>query len=526
MESRQFDPLVLPNIPSGSRILVADAWDATPHIETGLEIALRLAPTYSEVAYIHYGNILPDCEFSTLSRTGWASNFVGSNSSPAKKGMKAAKEFSALCGLNIRFIDASCINLPGDYILEPEALDSLKLLQQAHFRGSNLLGISLVSSLVSMTGNSLVNPSDHKILVENLAIGFGRCYYLIDSLLDAGGFDALVVFNGRFASVKGAVLAASALSKPIFFHERGCSMDKFSLKEYQPHDRVRFQEDVRENWAKACKDSAELQIARDFFISKRSGKEQGWTSFSDLMLPGASGSLIANARSKVRSKNGKVICFFSSSEDEYVSTEGVFESSDFEWKSQDEACRALAKIADKYGHSLVIRNHPHLRHKAYADRIKWDELEFLDDHSNLTVIKSDSAVDSYELIDSCDLVVVYGSTVGIEGVYSQKPVIAMSDTLYDEIGASIYKPLTLNTLDNLIGSIDSLSVVQESALPYGHYVSTFGISFQLYKPFTLFQGKFFGVDLNQRSGIRRLASGLKKIFKVLGGGFKSRLLPN
>ena len=55
---RILDPLLLPSIPPKSRILVTDAWDNTPNLETGLEIALRLAPSYSKVNYINYGDIL------------------------------------------------------------------------------------------------------------------------------------------------------------------------------------------------------------------------------------------------------------------------------------------------------------------------------------------------------------------------------------------------------------------------------------------------------------------------------------
>ena len=205
--------------------------DATPHIETGLEIALRLAPNYSEVGYIHYGSILPACEFSAESRTGWFRNMVGINNIPAKKGIKVAKGFASSRGLNLTFIDTSGFKLPEVFVLEPEALGSLSSLRCASFYGSALLGISLVSSLVSLTGNSLVNPSDHKALFDNLAISFARCSSLISNLLDNGGNDAIVAFNRRFASVRGAVLAASRLSKPIYFHERGCSQEKFSLKD-------------------------------------------------------------------------------------------------------------------------------------------------------------------------------------------------------------------------------------------------------------------------------------------------------
>lgn len=513
MRFRNFDPLVLPSLPSCSRILVAEAWDATPHLETGLEIALRLAPSYLEVAYLHYGSILPVCEFSTQSRMGWVRKMVGLNHTPAQKGIKAAQKYASLCGVNITILDTSDLQLPDDYLLEPESLTSLSSLQNTYFCGSNLLGISLVSSLVSLTGNSLVNPGDHKSLVNNLAIGFARCYSLISNLLDHGGYDAIIIFNGRFASVKGAVLAANHLSKPIFFHERGCSAEKFTLRDYQPHDRIRIQADIREQWAQVKCNPSALGIADNFFVSQRAGKEQGWTSFKEFMTPGASGSLISQARARSSSKKGRLICFFSSSEDEYVSTEGVFESSGFEWKGQDEACCALAKAADKYGHSLVIRNHPHLQYKSDVDRAKWDNLEFLDDHRNITLIKSDSFVDTYELVDACDLVVVYGSTVGIEAVYWNKPVVIMSDTLYDEIGVSVYKPLSIDELDALIGNIDTLWVDQNSSLPYGYYMSTFGADFQLYTPSSLFKGKFLGVNLNRRSVSRRLASRIKKFFR-------------
>ena len=524
MRPQHFDTLVLPNVPSGSRILVADAWDVTPHLETGLEIALRLAPSYSEVGYIHYGNILPACEFSAQSQMGWFRKKIGFKHTRAEKGIKVAKEFALSCGLNVTFIDTSRFQLPDDYLLEPESFSSLSSLQRASFCGNNLLGISLVSSLVTLTANSLVNPGDHKTLVGNLAIGFVRCFSLISNLLDHGGYDAIVVFNGRFASVKGAVLAANRLSKPIYFHERGCSKEKFFLKDYQPHDRIRFQADMREHWDQSKCNLSALRSADEFFLSQRAGTPQGWISFNDCMTPGPSASLISQAKAKAIAKTGRVICFFSSSEDEYVSTEGVFESSAFEWTCQDEACRALAKVAHKYGHSLVIRNHPHLRYKADVDRAKWDNLEFIDDHRDLTLIRSDSVADSYELINACDLVIVYGSTVGIEAVYWKKPVIVMSDTLYDEIGASIYKPLTVDELDALIGNIDNLLVEKDSALPYGFYISTFGINFQLYSPWTLFQGKFLEIDLNRRSLTLMLASRIKKVLHVLGRVLKSNSL--
>jgi len=57
-----------------------------------------------------------------------------------------------------------------------------------------------------------------------------------------------VVFNGRYASTKGAVLAASEANIPVYYHERGATKDLFSLHSFQPHDRIALQRDIVRIW--------------------------------------------------------------------------------------------------------------------------------------------------------------------------------------------------------------------------------------------------------------------------------------
>lgn len=432
---------------------------------------------------------------------------IGYNHTPAEAGIKIALEYASLHGFNFESISPPDNPAKASYTFKQDDLESISSLQRTCFEGSSSLGLSVASSLVSILGNSQVRPADYLSLVNKLATSFLRSYYTAEYLLRAFSYDAIVLFNGRFATVKGAVLAAQKLSIPIFYHERGSSKALFSLRSYQPHDRVQVQKDICKAWKKLGLKSGN-KIAKEFFNAKKCGQDKGWTTFKENMVPGRSTSIISVA--KERSKTGKIITFFSSSEDEFLSVADAFKRSKFEWNGQGEALIAIAKSAKKHGHAVVLRIHPHLQKKSEEDMAKWDNLIFVDEKQDIVIVESGSPVDTYELIDSSDLVIVHGSTVGIEAIYWGKPVVTVSDSFYDLIGASIYKPQTIKDLDKLIGGMQDLSVCPDSALPYGFYMSTFGVDFQLYKPDTLFQGKFLGHDLNARTRRHKVMSAIKR----------------
>lgn len=501
-------PIWLQNLPPDSHVLVAEAWDATPHLETGLEIALRLSAYYSKVSYCHYGSLLQICEYSRRFALTAVRRMIGYNYTPAAAGIKIALDYAYLHGLNFESISP-----PGDlaninYTFNHSDLESIFSLQRASFEGSTSIGVAVASSLVTILRNSQVRPVEHLSLVNKLANSFLRSYYIAKYLLDESKYDAIVLFNGRFAAVKGAAIAAQRLDIPIFYHERGSSKDLFSLRPYQPHNRVQVQRDICNTWKCVDRNSGR-KIAETFFYDKKAGRDKGWTTFKQNMVPGQSTSWLSVAKNI--SRTGKIITFFSSSEDELLSVSDAFERSPFEWNGQDEAFIEIAKSAKKFGHALILRNHPHLQKKSDDDRAKWDNLSFMDDKRDIVIVESGSPVDTYELISSSDLIIVHGSTVGIEAVYWGKPVITVSDSFYDLIGASIYKPQAVADLDDLIGRIQDLSVRPDSALPYGYYMSTFGIEYQLYKPDTLFRGKILGRDLGAKSRRLKAISAIKRM---------------
>jgi hypothetical protein len=49
------------------------------------------------------------------------------------------------------------------------------------------------------------------------------------------------------------------------------------------------------------------------------------------------------------------------------------------------------------------------------------------------LIQSGEKISSYDLIDNCVGVINFGSTIGIEAAYYEKPVLVMADCKYDEL---------------------------------------------------------------------------------------------
>lgn len=490
-------PLTLPGIqPEPTRrILVAEAWDMTPHVETGLEIALRLAYSGFHVDYVHYGSFLPLVEFWRHSNIPVIAALLGYEQTPVQSCIKAAKDLAANCDLPLRIIDPSFIIAQGcpGFHLEPFA--SIQQLARATYQGSRSFGISLASSLVTLTRRSNPPCNRHWRLLMRIAKSFCLAHSLARQLLADRNYDGLIVFNGRFASVKGAVLAAEQCAVPVFFHERGSSKDTFSLSTYQPHDRERVQACMLRHWHQAAVHTRE-KVGAAYFLAKQQGRDTAWISFNQNPVQGPAKKTVEKAR--LASASGLVVAFFSSSEDEFISVADAYRSTRFEWSSQSEAFANLVLAARKAGHAVVMRSHPHLKSKHPRDRRHWDELTFLPDHRGVSIVPSRSRLDSYELLKAADVAVVYGSTIGIESVFSGTPTILMSDSFYDHIGATVYQPRSCSELHALMACADQLVAQPGSALIYGYYMASFGLPYAIYGAKDLFRGRFLGVRKTRR----------------------------
>ena len=486
---------LLPREPGQVRghVLVAEAWNVTPHLETSLEIALRLARTGYQVTYLHYGTRLPSVEFFFRDHFR-LKELLCWTLAPQRKGIRLLRELAKRLNLPIfvdsprRFWFASRFSIPRSCL---QSIESLKALSTTAHPG---LGLAVASSLVTKTQDPDVTPLEHQGLCHQLAQDFVLSQSILAHAIRRHPYQAVVLFNGRYACVKGAVTACKAAGIPVYYHERGSSSASFSLRTFQPQDRLELQKDIHAAWSSCPPDIDRFAKAQEFFSDKRRGFDRIWTSFTSQQRFGAASPLLESARS--RSSSGCLITYFASSDDEVAATDDVYVRDPFEWASQAEALNALAACCSHHGHALIVRCHPHLQQKVPRLRKRWHELNFVDPaflHC-VTIVESGSAISTYELLDGSDVVVSYGSTVGVEAVYWGKPSVLLANSSYDRL-ASLYQPTERALLDQLLSKPAALTVDPMSASPYGFYMQTYGIAHCLYQPSSLFDGTFCGLKL-------------------------------
>jgi len=506
--STDIQPLDVPLL-SGKRVLVAEAWNATPHLETGLEIAIRLARSGCVVDYLHYGHCLPAVEYYVSSHL-YPDLIPDQALFPQELGQLLLQSIAADLRLPLEILSVPDLYLNSSHEIPAEYLQSLENLIGYDGGLSPLLGLSVAGSLVTAVKSSLIKPIHFRSVCNKLALSFVCANQIVSAVLKQRPYEALVVFNGRFPCVKGAVLAAQSHAVSVWFHERGSSQSRFVLQQYQTHDRLNVQRHILKMWQdQGCKHEAE-SAAHDFFIKARSGDDLAWTSFAKNQQNGLAYTCVQRAKSV--SKTGRVVVYFSSSDDEFVGARDAYVRDSYAWTSQSEALQVLAQEVDQAGHSLVIRVHPHLSKKHAIDRAYWNHLQWFDEElrSRVVLVPSSSKMSSYELIDLADLVVCYGSTVGIEAAYWQRPVLLLGNSFYDRLGAAVVPATTAESVAEALSMLESLPIDRSSCLPYGFYAFCHGFEYDLYKPKSLFEGSFMNVQLQPKPSLltrlrRRLA---------------------
>ena len=118
---------------------------------------------------------------------------------------------------------------------------------------------------------------------------------------------------------------------------------------------------------------------------------------------------------------------------------------------------------DKTKH-FTLRIHPNLKGLPFHYHMGLYELNY----PNLTVIPADSDISSYALIDAADKVITFGSTMGIESTYWNKPSISIGFAFYRSLNV-VYTPKNEDELWKLIDNKELPPIDSERCLPYGFF---------------------------------------------------------
>lgn len=460
----------LKNVPK-RRILFFEFWNATPHFQTALELAIRHARLNEKVTFLYAGRDVIFIERDI--------NFKQSNSDP----LRLLPEEAAIRLVNEKNIKFHIrVHLPKVKIEIPKfnSIDELLSFKYEDFS----IGRAAASSLMFELGNSNPDVFKYSFLIEKIINSGLEVYQYSKTYFLKNKVDLVYVFNGRFCNQAALAAAARSCEIKILYHERGANQNLFFLEEFAPHDALSIQKKMIAQWYDAFDKnrlSAE-ETATDFFLSSRSGKEIGWKSYIKNQKINTLPSLAITK---------KIVTYFSSSDDEYAALRDFYVWK--YWDNQYSAVLDLIKACNEIGNiDLHIRLHPNLQNKDPEDVQKWLDLEIL---YGVDVISPESEIDTYRLIEKSDIVVAAGSTVGIESVFWGTPCISMGPSCYSELDA-VYHPENYTDLINLL-SRSNLIADRNRALPYGFYFNTFGFKFEVFKPINLDSGIFYGQDITK-----------------------------
>lgn len=470
-------------------ILVIESFSWNPHIETAGEIAIKESISGFKTGFCFIDIDNPDdCRFN---HGNWFKRFFF-----IKKQQRIHQLKNILKRFGVDIIPSPVLPKSIDLAIEhfstsfPHTLEELR-----EYKYNNAeLGLATTSSLITKTG--ALNPvlAEHLALTQKYLQSSATVYEKSLLLLSTYKPNKIISFNGRFACAKAIFEAAKQLNVAIEYHERGATYDRYEIFKKQPHDFQYIRQQIKEYWH--LNDKNKKKVAHSFYKRRRQGDGIGWKSFTEQQEQGLTPTSAGKYRRAI---------YYSSSDDEFAAVGDLVKSPLF--PTQRDAIQFLMTwVAKQDDYRLTIRVHPHLEKKNVRDRKWWNSLQ----GENVSVISSNSKVDSYALMTTADVVLAYNSTIGVESTYWGKPSILLGDSLYSGLDC-VYEPKSRHELTTLLEKNKLTPLPKRNCLPYGYYFLRRGIKFQYYSPSDLFSGTFLNQYLGPEPGYYRLLKTIKKL---------------
>lgn len=443
--------------------------DCVPHIAINLEIAAKHLNDGDEVHIIQCSGDLSYCEHN------W--NHLESICTLCKLGRDK--------GLNL-------INLPlqnrhelalNNFIRDLDLPDFSSIQELKAFEIDGIdFGMAVASTLISMFREPNPDLDQYKNFIEQDLSMSVAVYDAIKYHIEKIEPDVFYLFNGRYASLRPALRAAQNLGVKTFVHDRAGILQRYSLTENTyPHD-IEYQKNQIELYWNDKRPLAEKkEIARQWFEERRDGKDQSWYSYIKSQKKGA--------LPKGFDPSKRNITIFNSSEDEFEAIEGYQNPI---YKNQTDAIHAIINADIDENIRFYLRIHPNLKD---LNNTQMRALRALSEKKlpNLIVISAEAKIDSYKLMDTCEKVITFGSTMGIESVFWRRPSILVGRAVYEDLGGC-YIPKNHDEFIDLINSHLNPTPIIE-ALKYAYWQAIHGRLYINYHPESPIDGKFLGVSL-------------------------------
>jgi len=368
-------------------------------------------------------------------------------------------------------------DLPGDF-------RSVEELKQYRYDGEGI-GMGVASSLISIYREHRLDTRVHRKEVARELNTSVQVYETLKQEFEEFKPDRLYVFNGRISGHLPAVLLCKRIGINFFTYEVAGTLNRYLLRENSTsHSIPAMREEMETLWAAGGPEREKM--AKAWFERKRAGVDQGtMMSFTKHQARG----LLPEGYDPEK----KNIAIFNSTLDEYTAVEG--------WENPlyfpDETAgirRILEAFESDKRYVFHLRAHPHMKNISRSRNSQLRDIgELASRFGNLRVIWPAESIDSYALIDACEKIITFGSTVGVEAAYWGKPSILAGRATYESFDC-VYTPKTHEELVMLLEK-DLPPLPADSALKFGFRELSHGIPFDNFKQTGVTSGTFDGVEI-------------------------------
>jgi len=374
------------------------------------------------------------------------------------------------------------------------------------------LGFGPVSTLIWAHRNPHFDEIVKPCVLQSLTVSTVKTFMAVGNFLRQNTkFHRVYIFNGRFDITKGALSAATEWARGcIFTHERGANVNKYALFENTiPHDRKYLHESAVLAWNKCDSPEQKEAVARRFYRLRSLGKDEAWENFL--------GKQVAKKLPVGFDRDLKNVVIFNSSEDEFAGLGDDWRNPVY--KSQSHGIEKIVEdcLVVYPEVAFYLRIHPNLDE---VDNDDTRRIQKLSERNlpNFTVISADAEIDSYALLNAADIVITFGSTMGVEATYHGKPSILAGHSFYE------YFDVTYNVRSHkeLLGLLASELETKplEGALVFAYYYMVRGEDFKYWSANGFFDGFFKGERLTTSNAVKKPHLG-KRVERAFRPIFKS-----
>ena len=441
------------------KVLIIETTPATPHAETALEIAVKENISGSKVVYCPIFHLLPQLI--------WKSNINGRNSTGKVDSIADWLTYLTRMVSPYAEVDLFSLESTPDYLNESIRQNIFNFSYDFQPFGT-LVKSNAIEIFRTVDLNFILD--NHRNICESLAQTAIIAYELSLLLIRKHQPNLVYLFNGRTAASFPIFLACQKLGIKTLVHERGYSIDTYSLWETPPQ----YIDVVRSGMNKFSmgRSSYEARMsAAIFYYRQRNGK------INNL---GIINSQDHNLEIRIQGCHERFAVYFPTSSYELLCMPGQDCSNAL--GPQDVAIATLIRVCNEENMQLIIKMHPNT---PKSEQAAYDKFA---DGEKCIVIPPESSISSYNLGASAFRNFSYGSTITWEFLYSGIQCAVLAYTVgRDEEGV-----IELSNAESIRQYLrNPLPPADPSfSIKYADFINSFGERYDFYRAETLFSGVF------------------------------------